>query len=77
MHQITIQEAESHISSVFNDVLRGEEIVRTDHEKPVLKMVPRVPPQNGMERLKFGSLKGKIWIADDFNDTPDDFAEYV
>lgn len=25
----------------------------------------------------FGSLKGKIRIADDFNDTPDCFKEYV
>jgi antitoxin (DNA-binding transcriptional repressor) of toxin-antitoxin stability system len=77
MHQITIQEAESHISSVFNDVLSGEEIVLTDHDTPVMKMIPIAHPSNGTERLKFGSLKGKIWISDDFNDTPEEFAEYL
>ena len=26
---------------------------------------------------RFGRLKGKIWMADDFNDTPDEFREYL
>jgi antitoxin (DNA-binding transcriptional repressor) of toxin-antitoxin stability system len=77
MHQITIQEAESRISSVFSDVLSGEEIVLTDHDTPVMKMIPIAPTPNGTQRLKFGSLKGKIWMSDDFNDTPEEFAEYV
>jgi antitoxin (DNA-binding transcriptional repressor) of toxin-antitoxin stability system len=76
MHQITIQEAESHISSVFSDVLSGEEIVLTDHDTPVMKMIPVAQP-NGAHRLKFGMLKGKIWMSDDFNDTPEEFAEYM
>jgi antitoxin (DNA-binding transcriptional repressor) of toxin-antitoxin stability system len=74
MHQISIQEAESHIASIFSDVLGGEEIVLTDRETPVMKMTPIVRP-NG--RPKFGSLKGKIFISDDFNDTPEEFAEYM
>ena len=57
MHQITIQEAESHISSVFSNVLSGEEIVLTDHDMPVMKMTPIAHP-NGSERLKFGMLQG-------------------
>ena len=24
-----------------------------------------------------GRMKGKIWMADDFNDTPDDFKDYI
>jgi antitoxin (DNA-binding transcriptional repressor) of toxin-antitoxin stability system len=76
MHQITIEEAESHISSVFSDVLSGEEIILTDHDMPVMKMTP-IPRPDGTQRLKFGMLKGKIWISDDFNDTPEEFAEYM
>jgi antitoxin (DNA-binding transcriptional repressor) of toxin-antitoxin stability system len=74
MHQISIQEAETHIASVFTDVLKGEEIVVTDHDTPVLKMIPLARPSC---RPKFGSLKGKIWISDDFNDTPEEFADYL
>jgi antitoxin (DNA-binding transcriptional repressor) of toxin-antitoxin stability system len=76
MHQITIQEAESHISSVFSNVLSGEEIVLTDHDMPVMKMTPITRP-NVTKRPMFGSLKGKIWISDDFNDTPEEFADYM
>ena len=25
----------------------------------------------------YGSLKGKIWMSEDFNDTPRDFKDYV
>ncbi len=76
MHQISIQEAATHISCVFSDVLNGEEVVLTDHNTPVMKVVP-IPHKNGQKRLKFGDLKGKIWIADDFNETPEDFADYI
>lgn len=24
-----------------------------------------------------GRMKGKIWMADDFNETPDDFKDYI
>ncbi len=24
-----------------------------------------------------GRMRGKIWMADDFNDTPDDFKDYI
>ncbi|MDP4200182.1 MAG: type II toxin-antitoxin system prevent-host-death family antitoxin [Bacteroidota bacterium] len=75
MHQITIQEAASRISSVFSDVLRGEEIVLTDHDTPVMKMTPIALQQKS--RLKFGSLKGKIFMSDDFNDTPEEFGQYI
>ena len=40
------------------DVLSGEEIVLTDHDLPVMKMIPIAHP-NGANRLKFGLLKGK------------------
>lgn len=72
MHQISIQEAQTHISAVFTDVLKGEEVIVTDHERPVLKMIPLAPPAK--PRLTFGSLKGKIFISDDFNETPEEFS---
>ena len=28
-------------------------------------------------KRNMGWAKGKIWIADDFNDTPEDFKEYI
>ncbi|HEX5315295.1 MAG TPA: type II toxin-antitoxin system prevent-host-death family antitoxin [Candidatus Kapabacteria bacterium] len=76
MHQISIEEATAHIASVFGEAMRGEEIVITDHEKPVVKVVPFKP-----ERRK-GSTPGRAigmisYIADDFDETPPGFEEYM
>ncbi len=30
-----------------------------------------------IRKRNMGRLKGKIWMADDFNDTPEDFKDYV
>jgi hypothetical protein len=37
--------------------------------KPTIKKRPRSE--------SWGILKGKVWMADDFNDTPDCFKEYI
>ena len=70
MYQVTIQEVESHIVDMLGMVLRGKEIIITDHDTPVVKMTPVA---RGKERHpKFGSAKGKIRMADDFNETPEE-----
>lgn len=75
MHQITIEEATAHIASVLDDVLHGEEVVITRHEKPVAKMIP-VNDSEG-KRGFVGSLKGKVWIADDFDEPLEEFKDYM
>jgi hypothetical protein len=30
-----------------------------------------------LRRKNAGRLKGKIWMADDFNETPEDFKDYM
>ena len=59
---------------MLSDVLRGKEIIITDHDKPVVKMIP-LQPKHG--RPVFGSARGLIEMADDFNETPDEFKEYM
>jgi len=34
-------------------------------------------PQTSVKTPKFGSAKGKIWMADDFDAPLEDFAEYM
>ena len=76
MYQVTLQEAKSRIADLFESVLHGEEIVVTDREKPVLKMSPVV---GGMKERRglLGSAEGLIEIADDFDETPEEFEEYI
>jgi antitoxin (DNA-binding transcriptional repressor) of toxin-antitoxin stability system len=75
MHQISIQEAEFHFAGILSEVRNGEEVILTDHDSPVVKMIPLSKPHT--PRGLVGSLKGKIWIADDFDETPDDFKDYI
>jgi prevent-host-death family protein len=72
MHITNITEAKAHFSALIDKVLKGEEIIIGKAGKPVAKIVryercelPRQP----------GALKGKIKIADDFDQLPDDIAE--
>lgn len=63
-----IHQAKTHFSKLVERAEAGEEIVIGRAGKPVAKLVPYAvsPPQ----RVP-GALRGRIWIAPDF-DEPDD-----
>jgi antitoxin (DNA-binding transcriptional repressor) of toxin-antitoxin stability system len=52
--------------------LAGEEVVISKAGKPVVKLVRY---QRSEERRRPGALKGKIKIADDFDELPEDITE--
>jgi len=66
MTTFNIHEAKTHFSKLVDTVMQGEEIVIAKAGKPAVKLVPLLPRK---PELRFGVLKGKIRIADDF-DTP-------
>jgi len=70
--QITnISEAKASLSKLIEQVLNGQEVVIGKAGKPVAKLVPyQMDTQPRV--LGAGQWKGKIWIADDFDDLPDD-----
>jgi antitoxin (DNA-binding transcriptional repressor) of toxin-antitoxin stability system len=75
MHQISIQEAEFQFAGILSEVRNGEEVILTDHDSPVVKMIPLVQTKR---HPKFGSGKDLIaYIADDFDETPEDFKDYM
>ena len=63
--QVNVHEAKTHLSKLLAEVEKGKEIVIARDGTPVAKLVP-VPRKKN--RITFGDLKGKIWIADDFDD---------
>jgi len=71
MEITNISEAKASLSRLVEKVLQGEEVIIGKAGKPVAKLVPfdmeTVPRQLGA-----GGLEGKIWIADDFDETPDE-----
>ena len=68
----TITEAKAHFSALIEKVLAGEEIIIKKAGKPVAVLGKY--PGKKIERRP-GALKGKIRIADDFDELPDDLTE--
>jgi len=68
--QINIYAAKAQLSRLVDQANAGEEVVITRHGRPVARLVPA-----GQETpsRKLGTLRGKVWMADDFDaPMPDD-----
>jgi prevent-host-death family protein len=68
MHQ-----AKTQLSKLVKRVEAGEEIVITRRSKPAARLVPERKGQ-GFSSLA-GSWKGRVRIAEGFDDLPDDLAD--
>jgi len=74
MLQVNIHEAQTNFSNLISRVFGGEEIVILYDNKPIAKLVPI----NGFKpKRRLGTAKGKIKIADDFDEPLNDFKEYM
>lgn len=71
MQVTNISEAKAQLSALVEKVMDGQEVVLGKAGKPVAKIVPYVPSP---QPRKPGALRGKIRIADDFDELPTDIA---
>lgn len=88
MQQIDLDEAKSQLARLIQSALDGEEVILTENDQPVLKIV-RVAEANTpvmlhrrdqpatKPRRQSGSAKGSIHMSDDFDEPLEDFAEYM
>ena len=67
MHTVNMHEAKTKLSSLVEEVLRGEEVVIAKAGKPLVRLVPYQPQK---KPRKPGRLKGRIKLAPDFDQTP-------
>jgi prevent-host-death family protein len=74
MEPVSIHDAKTHFSRLVARAEAGEEIVVRRGPKPVVKIVAYHAPTTPRHP---GALKGRIFIAEDFDQTPDEFAEYA
>jgi prevent-host-death family protein len=69
MRIVNMHEAKTHFSKLVDSVIHGNEIVIAMAGKPVA----RLEPIGKKNVIKFGALKGKVKIAEDFDEPlPDD-----
>ena len=74
MSKFNIAEAKAHFSELVQKAMLGEEVIIAKDNKAVVRLVALTPPQRSR---KPGSAKGRIWMAPDFDATPEDFKEYM
>lgn len=65
MRIVNIHEAKTNLSKLIAKTQKGEEVIIGKAGKPVAKLVEY---KKKPVKRKFGALKGKIWVSDDFDD---------
>ena len=66
MQQLNLYEVKTHLSKLVDLANHGETIIIAKSGKPWAKIIPFEAPS---KKIKFGTLKGQIKIADDFDAT--------
>jgi prevent-host-death family protein len=69
---VSIHEAKTHLSQLLRRVEAGEEIVVRRGRTPIAKIVAYEAPK---KPRKPGRLRGRIRLAADFDELPDELAE--
>jgi prevent-host-death family protein len=65
MIQRNVSEAKAELSSLLVKVEEGEEVIIARNGKPVARLVAF---EARKEPRKLGSMKGRIWMSEDFDD---------
>ena len=75
---ITIEEAQAALKELVHRLAPGEELVITEHEKPIARLVCDQQQTSVKARPGPGLLKGMItYMAPDFNEPLEDLKEYM
>jgi prevent-host-death family protein len=73
MSPVELEQAREHLDELVEQASRGEEVVIMRNSRPLARLVPL----RSRKARQFGSAKGLIEIADDFDAPLEDFRDYV
>lgn len=77
MTTVSIQEAQVKLAELIHDLTPGGEVVITDNEQPVARLIPAVSQPRRQPRRP-GTLRGTVlYMAPDFDAPLEDFKEYM
>lgn len=71
-HVMDVEEARAQIEELIERVRRGEEVIIKEGDAVLVRLVAATDEG----RRPFGSARGLIEVADDFDEELDDMAEY-
>jgi prevent-host-death family protein len=69
MKTVNVQEAKTHLSRLLEEAAEGAEIVIAKAGKPYARLVSCLPERS---QRTLGGWEGKVWIAHDFDETPEE-----
>ncbi len=75
MPTVTIEEAKNTLSELIHALTPGGEVVITENDQPVARLVPTVP-KSAKKVPQFGTLRGTVLSMEHFDDPLEDFEEY-
>ena len=73
MQKVTLHEAADHLPELIKAAMQGDDVFIVKDEEEIVQLVPVT---DSGRHPKFGSARGLITIAEDFDAPLDDFAEY-
>jgi antitoxin (DNA-binding transcriptional repressor) of toxin-antitoxin stability system len=77
MLTITIHEAQSQLAEIIHRLGPGEEVVITENDQPVARLLPAIPEPPKKSR-QLGTMRGTVlYIAPDFDAPLEEFREYM
>jgi prevent-host-death family protein len=72
---ITLQEAQAKLGELIHQLTPGEEVVITENDQPVAKLV--ATPVEIRKVPKLGTQRGSVLSMEHFDDPLEDFKEYM
>ena len=77
MTTVTLQEAQATLSDLIHRLTPGEEVVITENERDVAKLIVTPPTGEPKKVPQLGTLRGTVLSMEHFDDPLEDFAEYM
>ena len=74
MRNIDVKKAGNCLADLIQQTIDGDEVIIIQEGQPIAKLLALAKKPRKRE---FGSAKGLIKMADDFDKTPDDFKDYM
>ena len=76
MSRVSIEEARAKLSELIHELHPGDEVVITEGERPVARLLPATAPARKARQL--GTLRGTVkYVAPDFDAPLEGFKDYM
>lgn len=77
MTTITIEEAKAQLSELIQRLTPGEEVVITENDRPVARLVAAEAKPEPRKVRRFGTLKGTVLSMEHFDEPLEEFEDYM